>query len=106
MDEESVPHESSTTCIFECPNDSCTKRFSSQKSVDAHIQMGNCTLQGVNMNISERAKRLYADKILSILPQRSISLNTANTDQVENRLQVGWAIRETKARVTTLVVRP
>ncbi|CAC5378167.1 unnamed protein product [Mytilus coruscus] len=89
--------------VFKCPEDSCTREFSSSAAVDEHVLVGNCSLNGIKMKISEKAKRLYADKILSNQPQKSISFEPTNNLPALNSntiLQMGWGIKFTKSRVT------
>ncbi|CAG2199373.1 unnamed protein product [Mytilus edulis] len=80
--------------VFEGPEDSCTKEFSSSAAVDEQVLIGNCSLNGMKMKISEKAKRLYADKILSNRPQKSISFEPTNNLIALNSntvLQMDWA---------------
>ncbi|CAC5392220.1 unnamed protein product [Mytilus coruscus] len=53
-------------------------------SSDEHVLIVNCLLNGVKMKISEKAKRLYADKIISNQPQKSISLESTNNSLALN----------------------
>ena len=65
--------------------------------------MGNCDIQGIKMaiSISEKAKRLYAEKNISIQPQRLIPFESTLTGNIvgTNNITMGWAVNEIKSRV-------
>ncbi|XP_062620289.1 uncharacterized protein LOC134281866 [Saccostrea cucullata] len=106
--EEETPEDTSEenpsrSSVLECPEGSCSKTFSTQKALENHVNMGNCSFRSdAKMNVSEKAKRMYADKILSFQPQRSVVLEShSNTDVCRcSELDMGWAIKENRQRVT------
>ncbi|CAG2201456.1 unnamed protein product [Mytilus edulis] len=73
-----------------------TREFSTKAAVKSmsSYNIVNSLLNDVKMKISETAKRLYADKIISNQPEKSISLESTNNSLALNSdkvLQMGWA---------------
>ncbi|XP_076090297.1 uncharacterized protein LOC143062512 [Mytilus galloprovincialis] len=91
--------------VFDCPVENCTKQFSNQRAVDDHILLGDCSFDGSErLNVTERAKYIYASKIMQMYPSNkdklpSVPSNDFNTNH-SSYLPMGWALKETKARVT------
>ncbi|CAC5394751.1 unnamed protein product [Mytilus coruscus] len=81
------------------------QKFSNQRAVDDHILLGNCSIDGSErLNVTERAKYIYASKIMQMYPSNkdklpSVPSNDFNTNH-NTYLPMGWALKETKARVT------
>ncbi|CAG2214309.1 unnamed protein product [Mytilus edulis] len=92
-----------TTCTREAritisnvPRQLHTREFSTKAAVKSmsSYNIVNSLLNDVKMKISETAKRLYADKIISNQPEKSISLESTNNSLALNSdkvLQMGWA---------------
>ena len=76
--------------------------FKSQKAIDTHIILGNCSHNENNSTVTvvtEKAKHIYSRKVNSLFPTKTknLSLPVKNVDG-ESKLSVGWAAKEPKSR--------
>lgn len=87
--------------VFDCPVETCSRQFSSQKAVDDHILLGNCSA-GEHMNITDKAKYIYANNIMQMYPlEKNIMLPVKpSLEERQKSLLLGWAVKETRSRVT------
>lgn len=92
--------DDSSKKVFDCPVETCTRHFSSQKAVEDHILLGNCSADG-HMNITDKAKCMYANNIMQMYPsEKNIMLPVEPTLQERKKsLLLGWAVKETRSRV-------
>ena len=81
------------------PKGKLPTKFSSKKTVDEHIRLGNCDTQGIKMTMSEKAKRVYAEKLYQF--SHKVPLESTLTKNIvgTNNITMGWAVNETKSRV-------
>lgn len=92
--------DDSSKKVFDCPVETCTRHFSSQKAVEDHILLGNCSADG-HMNITDKAKCMYANNIMQMYPsEKNIMLPVEPSLQERKKsLLLGWAVKETRSRV-------
>ena len=85
--------------VHECPKDGCLRSFSSMKALEDHLVIGDCNYHQQCNRLSDKAKKMYSNKVNSLFVNQKKLCLPVNTTEGENKLEEGWALKMKKKKV-------
>lgn len=94
------PSKKRRMAIFDCPEDGCSRSFSSSGALDQHLLLGNCNYKLEKKCLKDQAKFMYGERIHNLC---AINLPLNVDSQTESALQEtslrkGWSLKGKKKR--------
>ena len=91
------PPKRSKRTTYECPNEECMRTFTTQKAVEAHVEIGDCEMHTEN-SLTDRAKIMYAEKVNTLELNSVEIVIPCSKSQGHSVEPAGWAIRSKRKR--------